>query len=61
MSRFRIASLSCAVITLFAMVPTVHADLVTEVTKFNGMVTDVGVVRGPGQIGGHEQHLVLFR
>jgi hypothetical protein len=39
------------------MVPAVHADLITEVTKFNGTVTDVGVVRGPGQIGGVEYRI----
>jgi hypothetical protein len=43
--------------TLFAMVPVVHADLVTEVTKFKGTITDVGVVRGPGQTGGVEYRI----
>jgi len=57
MSRLPIASFSLAAMTLFAMVPVVHADQVTTVTKFSGTATDVGVVRGPGQTGGVEYRI----
>jgi hypothetical protein len=57
MTRLPLVSLSLAAITLFAVVPAVQADLVTEVTKFTGTVTDVGVVRGPGQTGGVEYRI----
>src|SRR6185295_19161725 len=43
--------------TLFAVVPAVHADQVTDITKFNGTMTDVGVVRGPDQTGGVEYRI----
>jgi hypothetical protein len=43
--------------TLLAVVPAVHADLVTDVTKFTGTITDVGVVRGPLQTGGVEYRI----
>jgi len=51
------ASLFLAAMTLFAVVPAVHADQVTDITKFNGTMTDVGVVRGPDQIGGVEYRI----
>ena len=38
-------------------VPGARADVITTVTKFNGTITDVGVVRGPGQIGGVEYRI----
>jgi hypothetical protein len=57
MTRLPLVSLSFAAITLFAAVPAVQADLVTEVTKFTGTVTDVGVVRGPLQTGGVEYRI----
>jgi hypothetical protein len=60
MTRLPLVSLSLAAITLFAVVPAVQADLVDgvdEVTKFTGTVTDVGVVRGPGQTGGVEYRI----
>lgn len=57
MTRLPLVSLSLAAITFFAVVPAVRADLVTEITKFTGTVTDVGVVRGPGQIGGVEYRI----
>jgi hypothetical protein len=52
-------ALAAAAITLLATgpVPAARADLVTELTKFNGSITDVGVVRGPGQIGGVEYRI----
>jgi hypothetical protein len=57
MTKLPLISLSFAALTLFAVVPAVHADLVTEVTKFTGTVTDVGVVRGPLQTGGVEYRI----
>src|SRR5262245_60073539 len=50
--RFTLASL--AAITLVALVAVADADTITSVRKFSGTVTDVGVVRGPGQTGGVE-------
>jgi len=59
MTRLPLVSLSFAVMTLFAVVPAVRADMVVddEVTKFNGTITDVGVVRGPNQTGGVEYRI----
>jgi hypothetical protein len=57
MTRLPLVSLSLAAVTLFAVVPAVQADLVTDVTNFTGTVTDVGVVRGPGQTGGVEYRI----
>jgi hypothetical protein len=59
MSRFPLVALSLAAMAFFAAVPVVHADLVMddEVTKFNGTITDVGVVRGPFQTGGVEYRI----
>ncbi len=56
--KFTVASLAVAA-TLFAtgLVPAARADLITDVTKFNGTITDVGVVRGPGQTGGVEYRI----
>lgn len=59
MSRFLLVSLSLAAMTSLVVVPVVHAevDMVTQVAKFNGTITDVGVVRGPGQTGGVEYRI----
>lgn len=57
MTRLPLVSLSFAAMTLFAVVPAVQADLVLDVTKFTGTITDVGVVRGPGQTGGVEYRI----
>src|SRR5262245_33853669 len=58
--RFTVPSLSLAVaMAVLAMgpVPAARADLITQLTKFNGTITDVGVVRGPGQTGGVEYRI----
>src|SRR5262245_50267255 len=57
MSRLVVAFLSVAALALFNAVPVVYADQVTEVKKFTGTATDIGVVRGPGQIGGVEYRI----
>ncbi len=60
MSRLPVASLSIAAIAaVFALgsVPAARADMITAITKFNGTITDVGVIRGPGQTGGVEYRI----
>ena len=57
MTRLPLVSLSFAAMALFAAVPAVQADWVTDVKKFTGTITDVGVVRGPGQTGGVEYRI----
>jgi hypothetical protein len=60
MSRSSLASLSIVAMTAvlaLGLVPAARADLITTVTKFNGTITDVGVIRGPGQTGGVEYRI----
>ena len=59
MSRFPLVALPLAAMAFFGVIPVVQADLVLddEVTKFNGTITDVGVVRGPLQTGGVEYRI----
>ena len=54
MSRFLVGSISLATLALLAVAPSARADTVSVVEKFTGTATDIGVVRGAGQIGGVE-------
>src|SRR5262245_35221218 len=57
MGRWLVASLSLVGLMSLASVPAVHADLVKDVERYNGTITDVGVIRGPLQIGGVEYRI----
>jgi len=54
MSRFLVGSVSLATLALLAVAPSARADTVSDVTKFTGTATDIGVVRRAGQTGGVE-------
>lgn len=61
MNRVSHALLSLTVMaaTCAVSVPAARAELIDDldITKFNGTITDVGVVRGPGQTGGVEYRI----
>src|SRR5262245_7254309 len=57
MGRWLVASLSFLALMSLAGVRGVHADVVDVVAKYNGTITDVGVIRGPLQTGGVEYRI----
>ena len=54
MRRLLIAPVALAALMFAALAPAAQTVDVTNVTDFKGSITDVGVQRGPNQIGGVE-------
>ena len=57
MGKWLVASLSLAAMMSLAGVSEVHADVLGDVARYNGTITDVGVIRGPLQTGGVEYRI----
>ena len=57
MARLPVASLSLLASISLAGVPAVRAEVVEVVARYNGTITDVGVIRGPLQTGGVEYRI----